>query len=253
MTDLKMKLKNGKQVLGTMITTFSNPDIIKILKVSGLDYVIIDCEHASFEYGECARMIGIARAIGMPAIIRIPELRREVALKFIEMGAAGLLLPNTESADQAAQLVDYTKYAPMGHRGVSLSRPHTDYENVDKKEYMRRANENTMLLCQIESQTGVENIEKIMAIEGIDVAFIGPNDLSQDYGMLGEFENPIIVSAFERVIKAAKDNGKISGVHFGSPKPLRRWLRSGMQMNMCSSDVGMIIGGAKSILSALLD
>lgn len=246
-----MKLKDGKQILGTMITAFSNPDIIKILKVSGMDFVIIDCEHSSFEYGECARMIGISRAVGMPAIVRIPELRREVVLKFIEMGAAGLLLPNTENAGEAEQLVDFAKYAPMGHRGVSLSRPHTDYESVNKKEYMKQANEDTILLCQIESQAGVENIEKIMAVEGIDVAFIGPNDLSQDYGMLGEFENPVIVAAFERVIKAAKDCGKVSGVHFGSPKPLRRWLHSGMQMNMCGSDVGMLIGGAKSILAEL--
>lgn len=248
---IKQRLKNGEQLLGTMITTFSNPDLAKILQTCGLDFFTIDCEHSSFDYGECARMIGIARAVGLPAIVRIPELRREVALKFMEMGASGLLLPNTETAEQAKQLVDYTKYAPLGHRGVSLSRPHTDFKSVQKREYMEQANGETILLCQIESRLGVKNIEEILTVEGIDVALIGPNDLSQDFGMLDEFENPAIVSAFERVREAAVKCGKFSGIHFGSPRPLVRWIEAGMQMNMCSSDVGMLKLGRKSILESL--
>ena len=237
MASLKERLRNGEQVLGTMVTTFASPDIAKILQVCGFDFLIVDCEHGSFT----------TRGIGMPALVRIPEMRREHALKFMEMGASGLLLPNTESAEQAKMLVDCTKYAPLGHRGVSLSRPHTDFKKVSGATYMPEANDDTMLMCQIESRKGVENVEEIIAVEGIDVAFIGPNDMSQDYGILGQFEHPEIVAAFEKIVAAAQANGKWAGAHFGGAAPLKPWLKKGMQINMWNSDNGLLALGAAAI------
>lgn len=251
MANLKQRLRNGEQVLGTMVATFASPDIAKILQACGFDYFIVDCEHGSFTTREVANILAEARGAGIPALVRIPEMRREHALKFMEMGASGLLLPNTETAEQARMLVDCAKYAPLGHRGVSLSRPHTDYRKVDGPAYMREANDQTLLLCQIESRRGVENIDRIMAVEGIDVGFIGPNDLTQDYGMLGQFTHPEIVAAFERVIEAARQNGKWSGVHFGSAGPLQPWLGRGMQMNLCGSDNGLLALGAAAMSKQL--
>ena len=247
MASLKERLRNGEQVLGTMVTTFTAPDIAKILQVCGFDFFIVDCEHGAFTTREVANIIAIARGIGMPALVRIPEMRREHALKFMEMGASGLLLPNTETAEQAKMLVDCTKYAPLGHRGVSLSRPHTDFKKVSGATYMPQANDETILMCQIESRKGVENVEEIIAVEGIDVAFIGPNDMSQDYGILGQFEHPEIVAAFEKIIAAAEANGKWAGAHFGGAAPLKPWLKKGMQINMWNSDNGLLALGAAGI------
>lgn len=247
MISLKERLRQGEQLLGTMITTFPSPDLAKILQGCGFDYFIVDCEHGSFTTREVANLIAVARGIAMPALVRIPEMRREHALKFMEMGASGLLLPNTESAAQAQMLVDCTKYAPMGHRGVSLSRPHTDFRKVNGPEYMRRANEETILMCQIESRMGVEHVEEILAVDGIDVAFIGPNDMTQDYGILNRFDHPDIVAAFERVIAAAEAVGKWSGVHFGAAAPLKPWIERGMQMNLWNSDNGLLALGASQI------
>jgi len=247
MASLKERLRNGEQVLGTMVTTFASPDIAKILQVCGFDFLIVDCEHGSFTTREVANIIAVARGIGMPALVRIPEMRREHALKFMEMGASGLLLPNTESAEQAKMLVDCTKYAPLGHRGVSLSRPHTDFKKVSGATYMPEANDETILMCQIESRKGVENVEEIIAVEGIDVAFIGPNDMTQDYGILGQFTHPDIVAAFEKIIAAAQANGKWAGAHFGGAAPLKPWLSKGMQINMWNSDNGLLALGAAAI------
>lgn len=244
MAGLKERLRRGEQVLGTMVTTFASPDMAKLLQNAGFDFFIIDCEHGCFTTREAANMIAVARGIGMPALVRIPEMRREHALHFMEMGASGLLLPNTETAEQARMLVDCTKYAPMGHRGVSLSRPHTDFKKVNSQEYMTRANDETILMCQIESRKGVENVEQIIAVEGIDVAFIGPNDMSQDYGVLGQFEHPDIVAAFEKIVAAAQANGKWAGAHFGKAEPLKPWLSRGMQINMWNSDNGLLALGA---------
>lgn len=247
MISLKERLRNGQQVLGTMVTTFASPDIAKILQNCGFDFFIVDCEHGSFTTREVANIIAVARGVGMPALVRIPEMRREHALKYMEMGASGLLLPNTETADQARMLVECTKYAPMGHRGVSLSRPHTDFKKVNSGEYMAKSNDETILMCQIESCQGVENIEQIMAVEGIDVGFIGPNDMTQDYGILGQFTHPDIEAAFRRIIAAAQANGKWAGAHFGAMEPLKPWLSRGMQINMWNSDSGLLSRGAAAI------
>ena len=247
MTAIKKRLKAGEQLLGTMITTFASPDLVKILKNCGFDFCMVDCEHGSFTTREVSDMIGAGRGYGMPVLVRIPEIRREHVLHYMEMGAAGLLLPNTESADQARKLVDYAKYAPLGHRGVSLSRPHTDFQKVNGPEYMAEANAETMLLCQIESQAGVDRIEEILAVPGIDAALIGPNDMSQDFGMLGQYSHPRMIAAFERVMEAAARQGKWSGVHFGGAEPLKPWIHKGMQINMWNSDSGLLSLGAKTI------
>ncbi len=251
MSHLKQRLQNGEQVLGTMITTFASPDIARIIQAAGFDYCIIDCEHGAFTTREVANIIAVARGIALPALVRIPEMRREHALKFMEMGASGLLLPNTEDTQQAQMLVDCTKYAPLGHRGVSLSRPHTGFLPVDGPQYMAQSNAETILMCQIESRRGVENIDAIAAVEGIDVLFIGPNDMTQDYGILNQFTHPDILAAFEKVIESAKQHGKYSGVHFGPLEPLLAWVQRGMQMNMWNSDNGLLAAGAAPGLAKL--
>ena len=249
MQAMKERLRAGERLFGTMVTTFTSPDLARLLKNAGFDYFMIDCEHGAFTTREAANLIAVARGIGIPALVRIPEMRREHALKFMEMGASGLLLPNTESADQAKMLVDCAKYAPEGHRGVSLSRPHTDFIKIaDGPAYMREANDSTLLLCQIESRRGVENIEGILSVPGIDAALIGPNDLTQDYGILNQFDHPDIVAAFRRVIDAARALGKWSGVHFGGAKPLLPWLKDGgMRVIMWNSDCGLLTLGAAAL------
>lgn len=253
MSDLKQRLREGGSIIGTMISTFDNPDIVKILKVCGFDLVTIDCEHGGFDYSKVAALLGMARAVGLDGFVRIPEARREVVLKYMEMGADGLLLPNCDTAQQAKLLVEYAKYFPMGNRGVSLLRGHTGYEKVPSAtEYMARANEETVLMCQIESPTAVKNIGAILDIEGIDAAFIGPNDLSQSYGLMGQFEHPTMVEAIDTVVAAARERSKFSGIHWtGAPAVLRRWMDEGMTLNLWSNDVTMMMNNARQGLAEL--
>ena len=243
--NLKARLKKGEQVLGTMITVFDNPEIVKMLKVCGFDYFVVDCEHGAFNYGSVANMLALAREAGIPGIVRIPEARREVVLKYMEMGAAGLLLPNTDTPEQAQLLVQYAKYYPMGNRGVSLLRPHTGFEKIDSaSDYMKQLNENTILMTQIESPIGVGNVEKILGIEGIDAVFIGPNDLSQSMGIMGQYTHPDFIAAVDRVIAAARRKGKYSGIHHMAVDALAPWLAKGMQLNLWANDVLFLMNAA---------
>ena len=250
--NLKQKLRNNEAVLGTMITVFDNPELAKILKVCGFDFFVVDCEHGNFDYSAVAGICALAREAGIPAIIRIPEARREVVLKYMEMGAAGLLLPNCDTVEQAKALVEYSKYYPLGNRGVSLLRPHTGFEKVDvATEYMKRCNDENVLMIQVESPTSLENLDKILSIEGIDSAFVGPNDLSQSMGIMGQYDNPHFIKAVEYVIATAKAKGKHSGIHMMAVPALQPWIEKGMTLNLWANDVVMLMNSAKEGLAKL--
>ena len=179
MSNIKQRLKNGESITGTMITTFDSPDIVKILKVCGFDLFMIDNEHGSYDYSRIAQFLSMAKAVGIAGFVRIPEARREIVLKYMDAGADGLMLPNCDTVEQAKALVEYAKYAPMGNRGVSLMRAHSEYAAIPSAvEYMQKANDETVIMCQIESPTGVKNVGAMLDLDGVDAAFIGPNDLS---------------------------------------------------------------------------
>lgn len=252
MSSLKNKLKKGQPIIGTMLVLMDNPDIVKLLKVCEFDYFIVDCEHSTYDFKDVAGLLGMAKAIGLPGIVRIPEAKREVVLKYIEAGAAGFLLPNTETEEQAKALVEYSKYAPMGNRGISLFRPHAGYNKIaNTLEYMEKANNETILMVQIESGKGVDNVENILAIEGIDVAFIGPNDLSQSLGIMGQYDNPLFINSVEKVIRVAKGKGKHAGIHLMDVEPLQKWIGKGMTFNLVFNELIMMTNYAKENLKKL--
>lgn len=253
MSKLKARLRAGESLIGTMITMVDHCDIAKVIRIAGFDFMIIDNEHGSFDYSAAARMCSVARAIDLPVIIRIPEARREIVLKYMEMGSSGILLPNCENAETAKLLVEFSKYAPMGNRGVSLLRPHTDYvQPASAVDYMKKANDETIIMCQIESPVGVGNVGAILDVDGVDACFIGPNDLSQSYGVMGQFTHPLVVEAMDKVAAAARARGKFSGVHFtGSPDMLKPWMDKGMTLNLWSTDVNLLMNSAREGLGKL--
>ncbi|MDR1932359.1 MAG: hypothetical protein LBQ57_05985 [Spirochaetales bacterium] len=250
--NIKQRLKNGERIIGTMITAFTNPEAAKMLKVTGFDLFIVDCEHGPFDFSQVAGLFAMGRECGIAPMIRIPEVRREIVLKVMEMGAAGILVPSVESVETAKKLIEYSKYAPMGNRGVSLLRAHTGWEKTPPaEEYMKQQNEDSILMTQIESPAGVGIVDELMALEGIDVLFVGPNDLSQSLGIMGQTSHPKFLEAMDKIIAAAKKAGKYSGIHLMNTDALQPWIDKGMTMNLWSNDVTMMMNAAREGLAKL--
>ena len=252
MATIKQRLASGENILGTMTNILSHPDLPKIFKTCGLDYFIIDCEHGCYEYNQVAAMIAVAKEIGVAAMVRVPMASREPILRFMEMGADGLMLPNADTPEEARKLVEYAKYSPMGKRGMSMMRGHNRYIPVtDTLGYMKEANENTILIAQIESPEGVANIDDILAVEGIDIAFMGPNDLCNNLGVTGNQNAPCYLESVEKVIEASKRHGKACGTHGMNVDILKHWESKGMQFNLYSNEVSMIMNDAGAAVKAM--
>ena len=244
----KEKLKNAEKTIGIFLKTFDEPDIAKLIKNCGFDFFVLDNEHGFFDYNRMKNLMLYAKAIDMFSMVRIPEVSREVVLKCMEMGAGGLILPNTESVKQAQDLVRYSKYSPMGDRGVSLFGVHSHYESINNVEYMKKANYETVLCVQIESPLGLENLPDIMSIDGIDFAFVGPADYTQSMGIPGKVDAPEFLNHMERLIEICKNAGKVAGIHGGTVEAITEWYNRGMTVNTGQSEVGYFLNAAKGFV-----
>ena len=189
----------GEHSLGTFTHLLSAP-AIEALARAGLDYVIIDMEHSPIGAEHAAELVGVASGAGLAPFVRVDELSRSPILKMLDVGAAGLIVPQLETVEQARQLVGWAKFAPVGNRGYCPSRDggwglDENYAS-GMSGYMDWANRNTMLIPQCETAGCLEHIEEIVAIEGVDGIFIGPFDLSIALGIPGRFDDPRHIAAW---------------------------------------------------------
>lgn len=230
---------------GTMLSEIAFDNFPVIVKNTGLDFFIIDFEHGGFDYSAVARLVMNANLIGTDVIIRLPDNRRMNITKFADMGAAGFILPMTNRPEDIEKVVEYGLYAPVGRRGISTTRAHTMYNPPALLEYMKSANERLKIYAQIETKAGVDNIEQILAVEGVAGVFIGPNDLSCDLGCIGD-KQPV-QAAIERVCGAASAAGRECGIITTDRDYIRRAAAFGASMLSYGSELNMLINSCKSI------
>lgn len=251
MASLKKRLADDELVLSTMISEIRNPALGRMLATAGLDSMIIDMEHGTFGWPEMAATIAVSRASGMVPIVRVPETRREAILKPLDAGAAGILVPMVNSAEEAREAVRLAKYPPLGVRGVALRRGHSDYRPVSAADYLQQANEEVAVLVQIETREAVERIDEIAGIEGVDAVFVGPFDLSVDMGIPGKVNDPLIRETFSKVIASAKRNGIASGIQLFDSSLVQELMDEGVRYLSLGSDINSIVDtAARSVKDA---
>lgn len=241
---VKKALANGEVVIGTMISEVRGPGIITMLATAGYDFVFIDMEHSSYNMETVADMIAVAQGTNLMALVRTPGLSRLALSRPLDAGADGLLIPQVETEEEVKQIIEYTKYYPLGQRGMALRRAHSAFAKVNTPEYIKRANEETLIVIQIESQLALQDLEKLVAVEGVDAAFIGPADLSQSYGVPGRSDDPRIQEDLKRFIRVCEKFGVAPGIHVYDMEAARRWIQAGMRLIAYSNDIAMIVDTA---------
>ena len=228
--NLKKKLRAGKSVVGTMLCLVNNPDIIWILKNAGFDFIFIDCEHGTYTFQDVSRLVSMCRALDLGVIVRVPQPDRQSIQKYSDMGIDGIMLPMIETAEQAERAAKYARYIPRGARGISLGAL-LDYKtDVNLTELISEINNDYIILTQIETRKGVENIEQIMSVPGVDGVFFGVYDMSVSYGKPGEIYDPIFRKNINHVLESAKRHDKILGHHFFGYEDLEWGLDQGVKL-----------------------
>jgi len=248
---LKAKLSRGEAVWGTFVFEYGSPAVPRIMKAAGWDYILIDTEHASFGIETVANLLHVSSAVGLPAVVRVPEPERSLLCRPLDAGALGVMVPRVESKAQAEQIVRYTKYYPMGDRSVALGTAHNEYRRVIGKQFMREANAELLTIVQVETQRGIEHLDEILSVPGLDVAYIGPYDLSTSMGIPGELAHPRVVRAIEALLRGCKRHGVIAGNYVENTRDGRAWVRRGMRFMTYGADFGMVMEQSRMVLAAL--
>jgi 2-dehydro-3-deoxyglucarate aldolase/4-hydroxy-2-oxoheptanedioate aldolase len=245
----KRALADGEVVLGTFVFEFHTTGIGRLAASAGARFVIYDTEHTGWDWQTISMLVATTRPTGAEAFVRIPVAERSAVSRALDAGATGLMVPMVGSGAQAADIVRWAKYPPDGLRGAAFNIAHDDYVSPGPDRYMREANDTVLLMPQIETVDGLEAVEEIAAVDGIDVLWVGHFDLTNSMGIPGQFEHPEYLAALDRVVAAARRQGKVCGFMAGSPEEARMLLGKGFRILAYGGDLWLYRDMLKSGLT----
>jgi 4-hydroxy-2-oxoheptanedioate aldolase len=222
----KAKLAAGEAAFGCFVRT-AEPQLSEYVGMLGWDFLVFDAEHGSLQPSEVEDLCRAIEPRGTTPIVRVTTNDAPTILRFLDTGVHGLHVPWVNSAAEAERAVRSVKYSPRGIRGLAGSRASEWGLREKVGEYVQRANRETLVVIQVETQDAVDAIDDYLAIDGIDVLFLGPTDLSQSLGHPGELDHPDVLAAMDRVADAVVGSGITLGIYAGSVDMTKRWLDRG--------------------------
>lgn len=215
---LRQSIRNNELSLGSWIT-IGHPNVAEILANAGFDWLVIDIEHNPINIGMVQNLITTIQSKGIAAFVRVSK-NEEVVIKLVlDAGADGIIVPMICTKEDAIQAVDFAKYPPIGKRGVGLAR--AQQYGIGFEAYKKWVAEDLVVIAQIEHIDGINNLEEIISVPGIDGTIIGPYDLSGSMGMPGEFEKPVVKEALTKYIDICKAHNFPMGFHVVNANPAK--------------------------------
>jgi 4-hydroxy-2-oxoheptanedioate aldolase len=240
---VKAKLRQKLPVIGVALH-LTDPSMYELTSLIGFDFIWMDLEHHATSVETANTWIRAARAGGSTDVMCRPAKGEFMRLgRLLEAGAHGILYPRCDSADEAREVVRWSKFGPQGTRGYDSGNPDMPYCLMDFAEYIRAANDETWIVIQIESPQALEQADEIAAVDGVDVLMLGPADYSILAGIPGQFDHPKIDEALRQIAKAADRHGKAWGTTAGSPARIKELLDRGARWTNCGCDLIWVKNG----------
>lgn len=243
---VKREIAQGGRAFGTMVFEFFTPGLGAIVKAAGADFVLYDCEHSGAGIETVKQQMAYCRGLGLPPYVRVPAGDYHFVARTLDAGAMGIMVPMVESAAQAKAIVDACRYPPKGKRGAAFGMAHDDYRPGPVRDTMAAADARTLVICLIETAAGIENVDAIADVDGVDVLWLGHFDLTNSMGIPAEFDHPRFVAAVDKVVAAAKRTGKTAGFMAADEAWGRRFLDLGFRLIAYGLDSALLQGALAS-------
>ncbi len=247
MHEFRTRLLRGDLLFGTMVTLHA-PEVAELLATVGCDWLFLDAEHGVFDARRLQAMLQGAGAT-TPCLVRVASAAEVPIKQALDIGAAGIIVPQVNSATQAEQVVRWAKYPPVGTRGAGVARAHG--YGWRQGNYISSANENTAVIVQAEHIDAVRQIEAIARVKGIDAVFIGPYDLSGSLGVLGQIDHPSVIEAIDHVTEVCHAAGVRLGIFGVSADAVKPYLAKGYTLITAGVDTLLLAQAASSLLAQL--
>lgn len=244
---LKSRLRSSrKPCFGTWISS-SSPLVLDAVSGLGFEWFMIDTEHAPVNPETLAAMVSMLGSTGPTPLVRVGDVDQYLVKQALDAGAHGVLLPLVSSADQATAAVSFAKYPPEGVRGAAAAA--ASRYGTELASYLRTANAETIVGVQIETKGALDHLDEIASVEGVDLLFVGPQDLTLSLGLLDDRRNPAVREAMRRVVSVCEAHDKIPGTLVIDADEKRSAVDLGFRFISLASDVRFLIDGAKSYLA----
>lgn len=237
---LKNKLLGGASGYGLFAFEFFSPGLAQIAKEAGAEFILFDMEHSGAGIDTIKEQMAFCRGLDIAPLVRVPTSQYHFIARALDAGALGVMVPMVESAQQARDIVSWSHYPPRGRRGAVLGAAHDDYTGGSMKEKFALANDRCLLMLQVETEVGVENVEAIAAVPDVDCICIGYADLSNFLGVPGDLKHPKYISAVERIAAAARKNGRILATAAPDEAFAREYAARGFRMFFFGTDAYLL-------------
>ncbi|MDH4095280.1 MAG: aldolase/citrate lyase family protein [Betaproteobacteria bacterium] len=249
---VKKSLAAGGRAFGSMIFEFFTPGMPRLLKNAGAEYALYCMEHTGASYETLKPQFALCRALGVIPLVRVPGTEYDLIARALDCGALGVMVPLVDTAAQAEFIVSCTRYPPAGgRRGAAFGFAHDDYEGGDVVEKMKMIHERTLVIAMIETRSGLENVDAIAAVPGVDVLWLGHFDMSNFLGIPGQFSHPVFQDAIRRIVAAAQKHGKAAGYMAASAALGKEYLAHGFRMLATGTDQGMLQEATRTMLDGM--
>ncbi len=248
MKTLKERINAGEVVYGLFCKTTA-PEFIEVAGYAGFDFCILDMEHGPIHFERLQNLVRAAECSGIAPIVRTQGSDESSIAHPLDLAVEGVQVPQVNSLDEAKRIIKAAKFAPLGERGVCRFVRAAKFTGMDRQEYFKKANESLVIL-QLEG-TSLDVYKEIATLEGVDVLFIGPYDLSQALGLPGQIEHPRVREEVTKIIEIAKANKKAVGIFADTPEQAHHWVETGVQYIAYSVDVGIFMNACKETLSKI--
>jgi 4-hydroxy-2-oxoheptanedioate aldolase len=241
---VKERLARGEVASSMTVRLTRSIEIARLAATAGFDSLYVDLEHSSLSLETTSQICIAALDVGIAAFVRVPQL--DMIGRVLDGGALGVIAPDIRSAAQAREVVRAAKYPPLGVRGFATALPHFQFRSPPAREAYPALDAATMVIVQFESAESVANAEEIFAVDGVDMALFGTNDLTADMGIAGEYEHSQVRDAYARALRAARKHGKHVGVGgLGArPKLIADFVKMGARYVSTGTDLGFLLGAA---------
>jgi 2-keto-3-deoxy-L-rhamnonate aldolase RhmA len=249
---LKQILTAGQVALGVGIRYSRSWEIAAMMAAAGFDFLFIDTEHGVYGLETVSDLCHAATAAGITPLVRVAEIQYSLLARPLDVGAMGVVMPHVDTRAQVEAIVAYTKYAPLGKRGMVSQIPHTDFLGASVEEYTQWANAQLMNVIMIESAEGVANLDSMLQVQGIDVALVGSNDLAQELGIPGQYEHVKLVECYQHVLDICRRWRVTPGLAGVSDlRLIQHWRERGFRFLYSASDTGLLVQGGKRVVAEL--
>jgi 2-dehydro-3-deoxyglucarate aldolase len=225
-----------------------HPAMAELMASLGFDWLAVDLEHGAVDISQSLSLIQAIKGQGVVPYARLPYNDLIWIRRALDTGYMGLVIPMVNTAEEAARAVNVAKYPPIGQRGIGFCPANMYGTRVD--DMIAKSNRDIKIIAQVETAASVENVQAILEVEGIDGVFMGPYDLSGSYGVLGQFDHPLMKSAYEKVLSACERTGKLAGIHVVAPDldQVRQRAAQGFRFIALSLDITLIATYGRALI-----